>query len=236
MGFPGCELDRPGDLASARLAAMLVDYYLPTDFPHRVDGAIEVARDAGFDGVFSADVSHGPFLPLQRATQLAPQMTIGTAIAVAFARSPMTLAQTAYDLAAASDGRFLLGLGSQIRPHIVHRFSMEWSAPVPRMREYIGALRAIWHTWQTGERLRFRGDHYTLSLMTPFFDPGPLPGVEIPIYLAGVGKGMARLTGEVADGVHAHPFHTIRYDVHPPDGSIAVGSRLMYPSPPPSCA
>lgn len=188
-----------------------IDYYLPPDFPHRLDDVIRTARHAGFDGVFSADVSHDPFLPLLRVTQLAPSMTIGTAIAVAFARSPMTLAQTAYDLAGAAEGRFLLGLGTQIRPHIVHRFSMPWSAPVPRMREYVAAMRAIWHSWQSGERLRFRGEHYHFSLMTPFFDPGPIEGVEVPVYLAGVGTGMATLTGEIADGFHAHPFHTVEY-------------------------
>lgn len=190
---------------------MRVDYYLPPDFPHRLDSVIRTARNAGFDGIFSADVNHEPFLPLLRVTQLAPSLTIGTAIAVAFARSPMTLAQTAYDLAAASNGRFLLGLGTQIRPHVVHRFSMPWTAPVPRMHEYVAALRAIWHSWQTGEPLRFRGEHYRFSLMTPFFDPGPLEGVSLPIYLAGVGPRMAALTGEVADGFHAHPFHTVRY-------------------------
>ncbi len=190
---------------------MLVDYYLAPEFPHNLDDSIRLARHAGFDGLFSADVSHDPFLPLLRVTKLAPSMTIGTAIAVAFARSPMTLAQTAYDLAAASGGRFLLGLGTQIRPHVVHRFSMPWSAPVPRMREYVQALRAIWRAWQTGERLRFRGEHYHFSLMTPFFDPGPVPGVDVPIYLAGVGSGMAALTGEIADGFHVHPFHTVAY-------------------------
>ena len=203
---------------------MLVDYYLPPDFPHRLDDTIRMARHARFDGVFSADVSHEPFLPLLRVTQLAPSMTIGTAIAVAFARSPMTLAQTAYDLAAASEGRFLLGLGTQIKPHIVHRFSMPWSAPIPRMREYVAALRAIWRSWQTGERLRFRGEHYRFSLMTPFFDPGPIEGVEVPVYLAGVGTGMATLTGEIADGFHAHPFHTIPYLDEVVFPSIASGA------------
>lgn len=190
---------------------MYVDYYLPSEFPHLLDDRIRAARQAGFDGLFSADVSHDPFLPLLRATRLAPDMAIGTAIAVAFARSPMTVAQTAYDLAAASGGRFLLGLGTQIRPHIVHRFSMTWSAPVPRMREYMGALRAIWRSWQNGEPLRFRGEHYRFALMTPFFDPGPLEELGVPIYLAGVGSGMAGLAGEAADGFHVHPFHTIGY-------------------------
>lgn len=203
---------------------MKIDYYLVPDFPDRVDGEINRARNAGFDGVFSADVSHDPFLPLIRAVDLAPSLTIGTAIAVAFARSPMTVAQTAYDLAAASSGRFLLGLGTQIRPHIVHRFSMPWSAPIPRMREYVAALRTIWNSWQTGERLRFRGDHYRFALMTPFFDPGPLDVAPIPIYLAGVGAGMGALVGEVADGFHAHPFHTVRYLDEVVRPAIAAGA------------
>ncbi len=189
---------------------MLVDLFAQSKDADLADLA-ESAAAAGFDGFWTAEVDHDPFLPLAVAADRGVSMTLGTAIAVAFARSPMTLAHTAWDLAAATGGRFVLGLGTQIRAHVVGRFAMPWSAPVGRMRDFVGALRAIWTSWQTGERLRYRSDKYRLSLMTPFFDPGPMGHPDVPIYLAAVGPGMARLVGEVADGIHVHPFHTRRY-------------------------
>ena len=131
---------------------------------------------------------------------------------VAFARSPMDVAYQAWDLARFSQGRYLLGLGTQVKGHIERRFGMTWRTPVAdHMKEYIAALRAIWHSWQTGERLNYRGEFYTISLMSPFFDPGPNEFPRIPIYTAGVNEQMCRLAGEVSDGFHAHPFHTRRY-------------------------
>lgn len=167
------------------------------------------ASRLGYDGVFSSETAHDPFLQL--TSGLGYNFELGTAIAVAFARSPMTVAYAAWDLAAMSNGRFLLGLGTQIKAHITRRFSMGWSHPGPRMREYIAALRAIFSAWQTGERLSFDGEFYSFSLMTPFFDPGPIEHPNVPIYLAGVGEYMCRLAGEVSDGFHVHPFHTTRY-------------------------
>lgn len=189
---------------------MLVDLYAP---PRGTDLAAlaQRAAAAGFDGFWTAEVDHDPFLPLAIAADRGSHATLGTAIAVAFARSPMTLAYTAWDLAAATEGRFVLGLGTQIRAHVVGRFAMPWSAPVSRMGDFVGALRAIWSAWQSGGRLRYRSNHYRLSLMTPFFDPGPIAHPDIPIYLAAVGPGMARLAGEVGDGIHIHPFHTREY-------------------------
>ena len=138
-------------------------------------------------------------------------MELGTGIAVAFARNPMTLAQVAWDLQAASEGRFILGLGSQIKPHITKRFSMPWSHPAARMREMILAIRAIWTAWNDGSKLDFQGDFYTHTLMTPFFDPGPNPHGNAKIFLAGVGELMTQVAGEVCDGFLCHGFTTERY-------------------------
>ncbi len=191
---------------------MKVDYYLPPagGLAGTSDQA-ERAERLGYDGIFSADTAHDPFLPLLLAAGATDQLDLGTAIAGAFARSPMTVAQTAWDLAAASGGRLLLGLGTQIRAHITRRFSMPWHRPGPQMREYLAALRAIWDAWQNSAPLRFKGDYYQFTLMTPFFDPGPIRHPDIPLYISGVGPYMSRLAGEVCQGFHVHPFHTVRY-------------------------
>jgi probable F420-dependent oxidoreductase len=166
---------------------------------------------AGYDGLFAAETKHDPFVSLTAAAMRTERVSLVTGIAVAFARSPMTVAETANDLQLVSGGRFMLGLGSQIKPHIERRFSMEWSAPAPRMREYVAAVRAIWDAWATGEKLRFEGEHYRHTLMTPFFSPGPNPYGPPPIWLAGVGSGMTETAGAVADGLLAHTFTTERY-------------------------
>ncbi len=165
----------------------------------------------GYDGFFTGETNSDPFLPLGVAAAAAPSLELGTGIAIAFARSPMVVAHTAWDLATASEGKFILGLGTQVRAHITRRFSTSWAAPGARLREYVLALRAIWSAWQNQTPLRFEGDHYRFSLMTPFFDPGPIGFPTIPIYIAGVGPGMTRLAGEICDGIHVHPFHTVRY-------------------------
>ena len=210
---------------------MKVDYYLPEGELEAVPGRAVRARDIGYDGIFTADTAHDPFLPVVAAAPVASGLDLGTAIAVAFARSPMVVAQTAWDLASLTHGRFLLGLGTQIKAHVVRRFSMPWASPVARLDEFVRALRAIWDTWQNGEPLRFRGEFYSFSLMTPFFNPGPIAHPDIPIYIAGVGPYMARLAGERCDGYHVHPFHTVRYlrEVTLPsmnDGARAVGRSL----------
>jgi probable F420-dependent oxidoreductase len=165
----------------------------------------------GYDGIWSAETSHDPFFPLLLAAQSTERVELGTGIAVAFARNPMTLAQIAWDLQAASQGRFILGLGSQIKPHITKRFSMPWSSPAARMREMILAIRAIWASWNDGSKLDFQGDFYTHTLMTPFFNPGPNPHGDAKIALAGVGALMTEVAGEVCDGVIVHGFTTERY-------------------------
>jgi probable F420-dependent oxidoreductase len=168
-------------------------------------------EQAGYDGAWSAETSHDPFLPHVAAAEATSTLELGTGIAVAFARNPMTLANVAWDLQLASEGRFLLGLGSQIKPHITKRFSMPWSSPAARMREMILAIRAIWDTWDGNGKLDFRGDFYTHTLMTPFFDPGPSPYGHPKVFLAAVGPKMTEVAGEVADGMLCHGFTTASY-------------------------
>src|SRR5512134_716236 len=149
-----------------------------TVFPKDLNKAGTVARqveDYGFSGLWTAETSHNPFLPLTHSASATSRINLGTAIAVAFPRSPMVTAGLAWDLAEQSRGRFILGLGTQVKAHITKRFSTEWRAPVPRLREYIESLRAIWHSWQTKETLRYTGEHYRFTLMTPFFAPDPMP-------------------------------------------------------------
>ncbi|NEA63294.1 TIGR03617 family F420-dependent LLM class oxidoreductase [Streptomyces sp. SID12488] len=175
---------------------------------------VEEARHhekAGYDGLWASESKHDPFLPLMLAAEHTERLEVGTAIAVAFARSPMQLAYTAHDLQTYAEGRFSLGLGSQIKPHIERRFDMPWSRPAARMREYVSALHAIWAAWNEGERLNFRGDFYSHTLMSPFFSPPPAPGGAPKVFVAAVGAAMTRVAGEVADGLLAHGFTTERY-------------------------
>jgi probable F420-dependent oxidoreductase len=190
--------------------------------------AVTLAADAramGFDGMFTAEANHDPFLPIAAAAASTPDLDYGTAIAVAFARSPMVTAMAAWDLSAATHGRFILGLGTQIKAHITRRFSMEWNRPGPRLREYVEAIRAIWARWQDGTPLRFQGDFYQHTLTAPFFEPERLPHAPPPIFIAGVGPYMARVAGEVCDGLHVHPFHTVRYVDEVIAPSVADGAR-----------
>ena len=172
---------------------------------------IAAMEAAGYDGVAVAENAHNPFLPLAVAAVHSSRIELATGVAIAFPRSPMMTANVGWDLQAASKGRFVLGLGSQVKPHNERRFSTPWTAPAPRMREYIGAVRAIWHTWATGDRLRFEGDHYQFTLMTPNFTPEPLEGRPPPIKISAVGPAMLRLSGEACDGVSLHPFCTRAY-------------------------
>ncbi len=175
-----------------------------------VPGQAVDAETAGYDGLWSAETGHDPFLPLVLAAEHSDTIELGTAIAVAFARNPMSMAYLAHDLQSYS-GRFILGLGSQIKPHIEKRFSMPWSSPARRMKEYIEALHAIWDTWNAGEPLRFKGEFYTHLLMTPFFAPPPSPHGKPRVFLAAVGPLMTKVVGEVADGLMAHGFTTESY-------------------------
>ncbi|MGV0793184.1 TIGR03617 family F420-dependent LLM class oxidoreductase [Mycolicibacterium sp. XJ1819] len=193
---------------------MLVDAKLtwssPPTFAHFTDRGREAER-AGYAGLWSAESAHDPFLPLGAVAQTTEHLQIGTSIAVAFARNPMSLAQTALDLHVLSGGRFMLGLGSQVKAHIERRFSMPWSRPAARMSEFVEAMQAIWSAWQNEERLDFRGDFYSHTLMTPFFSPGTSPFGAPPVYLAAVGEAMTEVAGRVCDGLMPHPFTTLRY-------------------------
>jgi probable F420-dependent oxidoreductase len=179
--------------------------------PGGIAEAARLAEVSGYDGVWSAETSHDPFLPIAVGAGATTTLEFGTGIAVAFARNPMNLAVLANDLQLLTKGRFMLGLGSQIKPHITKRFSMPWSHPAPRMRELMMAIRAIWATWGTGEKLDFRGEYYTHTLMTPFFDPGKNPYGNPKILLAAVGELMTEVAGEAGDGLLVHGFTTERY-------------------------
>ncbi len=172
----------------------------------------QAAEAMGFAAIWTTETQHNPFLPHPLIAEHTRRLQMGTAVAIAFARSPADLAYTAWDLAAVSGGRFILGLGTQVKAHITRRFGMAWpDSVVGKLREEIQAIRAFWRTWQHGEKLNFRGEYYKLTLMSPFFNPGPIEHPEIPIYIAGVNTGLARLAGEAADGFLVHPFHTVRY-------------------------
>ncbi len=175
-------------------------------------GSIAQAAEAiGFDTLWTTETKHNSFLPLAIAAEHTEHIRLGTSVAIAFPRSPMVTAQIAWDLQALSKGRFILGLGTQVRAHIERRFGMPWEAPVAKLRDYILALRAIWNCWQHGGKFDYQGQFYKLSLMTPFFNPGPISDPHIPIYIAGVNEGLARLAGELCEGFHVHPFHTVKY-------------------------
>ena len=169
------------------------------------------AEEAGFDGVVSSEIANDPFIPLAFAALATERIQLGTAIAVAYPRSPMVVANLAWDLQLHSRGRFVLGLGAQVKGHNERRFSTPWTSPVPRLREYVESLRAIWRCWEKGEKLAYRGQHYTFTLMTPNFTPKSTGQPMVPVTIAAVGPAMLRVAGEVCDGVRLHGFCTRRY-------------------------
>jgi probable F420-dependent oxidoreductase len=189
-----------------------------------IDRTARAAEDLGFAGLWTNETKHDAFLPLAIAANETQRVELGTSVAIAFSRSPMETAQSAWDLQDLSDGRFLLGLGTQVKAHITRRFSMPWDRPAARLREYIMALRAIWASFHTGEALQFEGEFYNHTLMTPFFDPGPIDHPEIPVYIAGVNTRLARLAGEICDGFHVHPFHSPEYVRQTVEPAIAEGA------------
>jgi len=189
---------------------MKLDAGLAGDLKHAATSAAKL-ESQGYDGALSIETSHDPFFPLLYAAQNTSKIELITSIAVAFSRTPMLLANIGHDLNSVSEGRFIMGLGSQIRPHITKRFSMPWSEPANRMREFITAMRAIWACWHQGEPLDFRGDFYTHSLMTPMFTPQDIQYGAPRVFLAAVGPLMTQVAGEVADGVIIHAFTTKKY-------------------------
>jgi probable F420-dependent oxidoreductase len=203
---------------------MKLDAALPPVHLKDVPAIAKAAEEIGFAALWTQETQHDPFLPCPLIAEYSSKMQFGTAIAVSFARSPANLAYTAWDLAAQSGGRFILGLGTQVKAHVERRFGMPWPESVTgKLREQILVIRAFWDNWQNGTKLNFRGEYYKTTLMSPFFNPGPLPstsppaplprerGALIPIYIAGVNTGLAKLAGELCEGFHAHPFNTPRY-------------------------
>jgi probable F420-dependent oxidoreductase len=189
-----------------------VDSYYPAGVPLSEVGTVaRQAEDAGFDALWAAETGHNPFLACGSALSATQEITVGTGIAVAFPRSPMVTAQASWDLAELGRGRFVLGLGTQVKAHVVRRFSAPFDRPVARMREYVHALRAIFDAFQGNGRLKFSGDLYNFSLLTEFFSPGPIEHPDIPIWLAAVGPAMLRLAGECCDGAFLHPLNSAEY-------------------------
>ena len=183
---------------------------VPTDDLTLVRGVYPELERLGYDRAFSFEAKHDPFVPLAVAAEHTTTIGLGTAVAIAFARTPMTLANVGWDLQTLTGGRFTLGLGSQIEQHVTQRFSMPWSRPVERMREVVLAIKAVWAAWETGDRLDFAGDFYTHTRMIPAFDPGPNPFGLPPVFTAGVGPRMTAVAGEVADGFLVHPVNSRR--------------------------
>jgi probable F420-dependent oxidoreductase len=183
---------------------------IPTDDPRAMGARFAELEAAGYDGAFSFESSHDPFLPLAAAATTTSRLRLGTAVAIGLARNPMVLAETGNDLQTMTGGRFVLGLGSQIRPHIERRFSEPWSAPARRMGELVAAIKAIWSAWDGAGPLDFEGEFYRHTLMTPAFDPGPNPYGPPPVLIGGFGPAMVAAAGEVADGLIVHPFTTRR--------------------------
>jgi probable F420-dependent oxidoreductase len=184
---------------------------LPQERLGDVAAAARAIETDGYDGVIATENKHDPFLALAIAGTVTRRIELHTGVAIAFARSPMAVAQTGWDLAGASGGRFVVGLGSQVRAHNERRFSVPWSPPAPRMREYVQALRAIWRSWRTGETLAYNGEHYHFTLMTPNFTPEPIAAPPPAVMIAAVGPAMLRVAGEECDGVKLHGFCTRRY-------------------------
>jgi probable F420-dependent oxidoreductase len=205
---------------------MKIDIGLRSHDLRALGGEAAAYERLGMDGLWSYETAHDPFLPLLAAAGSTSRVSLGTAIAVAFARSPFATAQTAWDLQQVSGGRLLLGLGTQVRAHVERRFSAAFEHPAARIVDYVRCLRAIWDTFQSGARPAYEGRFYRFTLISDFFNPGPIEDPDIPISLAGVGERMARAAGEVADGFHVHPLHSPDYlrDVLRP--AIAEGARL----------
>jgi probable F420-dependent oxidoreductase len=190
---------------------MKLDAMIDTADLRSVTEISRAAEAIGFDGVLAVEAQNEPFLPLAAAAVSTTTIELGTAIALAFTRSPMVLAYTAWGLQRGSNGRFLLGLGTQVKGHNERRFSVKWEQPVKKLREVVHSLRAIWDAWQNGSKLDYRGEFYSFTLMTPFFSPGPIDHPTIPIYLASVNPLVTRLAGEVADGFYVHPLHSPKF-------------------------
>lgn len=190
---------------------MKVDVEAAVNAPAEAPGLAKKAEDVGFDCFWVNETRHDPFVQLSLSAASTKKIELGTSIALAFTRSPTTMAYIGWDVQSLSRGRLNLGLGSQVKGHVERRFGMKWEAPAPKMKEYVLALRAVWQCWQTGGSLDFDGRYYRINLMTPFFNPGPIERSRIPVYVAGMNVTMCGVAGRVGDGLHVHPLHTARY-------------------------
>jgi probable F420-dependent oxidoreductase len=191
---------------------MKLDATLPPVGLKEVPAIAKAAEEIGFDTLWTQETQHDPFLPCALIAEHTTRLNVGTAIAVSFARSPANIAYMAWDIAAQSNGRFILGLGTQVKAHIERRFGQPWPESVTgKFREQIQVIRAFWDCWQNGTKLNYRGEYYKITLMSPFFNAGPIEHPSIPIYIAGVNAGLAKLAGEICDGFHVHPFHSVKY-------------------------
>lgn len=212
----------------------------------RVPADARVVEDLGFDGLVLTETKEDPFVVMALAAATTERVSLTTAVAMAFPRSPTVTALTAWTLQRASGGRFVLGLGTQVKGHIERRYGLPWSAPAPWLEEYVGAVRAVWRCWQDRTPLDFHGDHYDLTLMNPLFDPGPIEHPDIPVHVAAVNAHMARIGGRVADGVRPHPICTRRYLAEvlrpaidrgaadagrPPGATVVAASPLLVTAP-----
>ena len=208
------------------MSKIKIDCAMITRDPAEAGKASKRLEDLGYDGAYTFEGPHEPFLPLAAAAVATKKLELLTSIAVAFSRSPMTLANLGYDLQLMSQGRFTLGLGSQIKPHIEKRYSMPWSSPAKRMQEMVHAIKAIWSSWHDGKELNFQGEFYKHTLMTPFFNPGQNPFGLPKIYVAGVGPLMTQAAAESADGFLVHPFHTTTFLTNVTTPSLEKGLSL----------
>jgi probable F420-dependent oxidoreductase len=211
-------------MAADGTARLRIDRGIPSELAS-VPGTVGSLERRGYDGCWAGEINHDPFLPVLLAAEHTSRIEVGTSIAVAFARNPMTVANLGWDIQSYSGGRFNLGLGTQIQAHVEKRFSMPWSQPVRRMREFVDALRAIWTAWQNGSRLRFEGEFYTHKLMTPMFTPEPMAHGFPTVFIAAVGEAMTEMCGEVADGLLAHAFTTRRYAEEVTTPALQTGLR-----------
>jgi probable F420-dependent oxidoreductase len=204
---------------------MELDVYCTTPHPSRIGEIARQAQAAGFAGLWVTEAAHNPYIACALAAEAADRLVLGTDVAMSFPRSPMVTAQAAWDLAAHSGGRFILGLGTQVKAHLERRFSVPGDRLAPRVREYILALRAIFDAFAGRAPLRFEGEFHKFSLLTDFFRPAPLDVADPPIYLAGINERLLQVTGEVADGFCAHPVNSPKYLSEVMRPSIEEGAK-----------
>jgi probable F420-dependent oxidoreductase len=205
---------------------MKIDAEVMTNSLVEIPALARKAEEFGFDCFWVNETKHDPFVQLALASTGTRHISLGSSIALAFTRSPTTIAYAAWDLQNVSGGRLILGLGSQVKGHIERRFGLKWESPEPKMKEVIASLHSIWNCWQKEERLDYQGHFFKLNLMTPFFNPGPLEHPEIPIFVAGVNRRMYQLAGERGDGLHVHPLHTLKYLRHAMTPSVSRGLAI----------